>query len=1540
MRQFIITVSILCCALSASAEITIQSVSATAGTWGQDMEIEITGTGFDTECHSLLIPDIDITPSSHVQTISDATSVDVSENLAFVSAGFNGLFIVDTTNSLKPVLLGMVDIPGNALKVVIHDNIAYVASGARGLYLIEASDPGDPKIIDSIGAEGYVVDLTFLDNTIFLSDEDRGLVIVDVHPSIPIITQTIDSYGPVFQTVINNNIAFIASCHNGLMAMDINKLHDTTPLHSIESLTHISGMTLYNQQLLVAQDYKGIGIIDISEPDHLSITHSIDTPGFARKIQAYDTIAYVADFHEGIQLIDLSYQSPLIVGRIETSGAVTDIKISDHKLLVADQYTGLNILAAPRPAQIINYTETHLQLNIPSPELPGHYYLKLYNQTSSEEIDVFFNALPETLSVPANSEMIALSLPNFNKHTCGSHTIFSSANESLFKQIELDCANNDYPLLHIIPQTDQFGVSEIFWQMDNKNDCIIGKMNVSVDFPEIEVESITQSSASLGESFQVTVTGKGFDKDTHIGFEMLPNNDLPGMRILSDAENRSQSLPEVLTMTYTETSMGLYIATPSFSGTYRMHIYNQQYSDSIDITYTSPLNISDKILSGSLDVISIPLELTFLHLPLSDESTSITIHSENGRLVSDDNISVDMADNQLTITILPATDQYGIVNLGVTIHDQQKNIFYTDRFQVNRQLPLIGYQYVRTINFSDRFRKKMNQGMVVDTYGDTYFLDQTSNIVTKYDSDGNFMLQWGRKGFEYGAFNQPSDIAIDSNNFIYIADTGNHRVQVFTSFGQFLTSFGSKGESEGQLNNPSQLSINNDLIYVLDSGKNQVFEKVSYLGKKTKAIIVETALSIDNPIWKATQNSTAFAYSALIQNQIRKDNIFCLTESADNDISNVTKTTKNGLRYAITRWAEDADSLILYMVGQGGNENYRLNETEMLSSTVLDQWLDCIQEKMTEKLLVIYDSCFSGSFMPALSESPVNRQRIVMTASMANEEAIFLEAGTSFSHYFWSSILTGHDLGASFDKAVSELNMNPILFQKPLLNANGNDIYNESIDKERIKSLYAGNGFTHGEKPFISDVSPNQYIIDESAVLHANGVWTKNGIKRVWAEIMPPIQTSHLPEIFQKALGEVQLQYAGNNSFETTYSNFLFDGTYYVTYKIEDIDGDISIPRQSIICVNTCQHQTGDNAQLTIESISSSITLTEGSTATITVCNIIADHSVEKVLAMITLPENPHKILPTNLSQLPFITLTQTENTLCYTGIYEKYQTFGTYELFTIAIDEMGNTSQVLTTTIFQSNGPDVFEVDDTKEKARFIIVDADVPQRHTFHDKADEDWIQFYGISGKTYRIEVGNLNIDKSQPVIDFSGPDKELPTTKKVYESILYGEKEVGFFEWKVFLEGTYYVKVKNNLTEFGKDTAYDLSVSIPAAGFNFNCIHGQITDQNLVAICDALIAIGDHQSISSFIDDGTFLSYVSGIATISHPCYIIHTIDAQFSEEPINIQLKHAGVAPLLLLLQQLSGINSQANNNLYMIEDYTNNNTIGIDDVLYLMNICY
>ena len=61
--------------------------------------------------------------------------------------------------------------------------------------------------------------------------------------------------------------------------------------------------------------------------------------------------------------------------------------------------------------------------------------------------------------------------------------------------------------------------------------------------------------------------------------------------------------------------------------------------------------------------------------------------------------------------------------------------------------------------------------------------------VQKFDTNGNYLLQFGSKGASDGQLICPSGITIH-NNKLYVADKGNKRISVFN--GQFCFTFGSE----------------------------------------------------------------------------------------------------------------------------------------------------------------------------------------------------------------------------------------------------------------------------------------------------------------------------------------------------------------------------------------------------------------------------------------------------------------------------------------------------------------------------------------------------------------------------------------------------------------------------------------------------------------------------------------------------------------------------------------------------------------------------
>jgi len=86
-----------------------------------------------------------------------------------------------------------------------------------------------------------------------------------------------------------------------------------------------------------------------------------------------------------------------------------------------------------------------------------------------------------------------------------------------------------------------------------------------------------------------------------------------------------------------------------------------------------------------------------------------------------------------------------------------------------------------------------------------------NNRVVKFDSSGNFILQWGETGKENGEFRDPHALAMDSQGRLFVGDRANSRLQIFTQDGEHLATW-------TQFGRPSGLFIDaNDILYSADS---------------------------------------------------------------------------------------------------------------------------------------------------------------------------------------------------------------------------------------------------------------------------------------------------------------------------------------------------------------------------------------------------------------------------------------------------------------------------------------------------------------------------------------------------------------------------------------------------------------------------------------------------------------------------------------------------------------------------------------------------
>jgi len=117
-----------------------------------------------------------------------------------------------------------------------------------------------------------------------------------------------------------------------------------------------------------------------------------------------------------------------------------------------------------------------------------------------------------------------------------------------------------------------------------------------------------------------------------------------------------------------------------------------------------------------------------------------------------------------------------------------------------------------------------SMGLAIDINDIIYVTDSGNHRIQKFDTDGNYIGGWGKKGSGDGDFSIHVDIILDSNNYVYVSDIGNNCIQKFSSDGQFIRKIsGSNGLYT--IANPTGLAVDkNDYLYVINIGTFQILK--------------------------------------------------------------------------------------------------------------------------------------------------------------------------------------------------------------------------------------------------------------------------------------------------------------------------------------------------------------------------------------------------------------------------------------------------------------------------------------------------------------------------------------------------------------------------------------------------------------------------------------------------------------------------------------------------------------------------------------------
>ncbi len=119
-------------------------------------------------------------------------------------------------------------------------------------------------------------------------------------------------------------------------------------------------------------------------------------------------------------------------------------------------------------------------------------------------------------------------------------------------------------------------------------------------------------------------------------------------------------------------------------------------------------------------------------------------------------------------------------------------------------------------------------GIAIDSTDHIYVIDTAHRSVKKFDDSGNFVLSWGDLSSQSNThFSPPYGIAIDPSDNVYIANYVDDRIQKYDSNGNILLSWGHYGTGDDEFLNPYGI-VSDSLgnIYVTDGYNGSLKSRV------------------------------------------------------------------------------------------------------------------------------------------------------------------------------------------------------------------------------------------------------------------------------------------------------------------------------------------------------------------------------------------------------------------------------------------------------------------------------------------------------------------------------------------------------------------------------------------------------------------------------------------------------------------------------------------------------------------------------------------
>ncbi len=375
-------------------------------------------------------------------------------------------------------------------------------------------------------------------------------------------------------------------------------------------------------------------------------------------------------------------------------------------------------------------------------------------------------------------------------------------------------------------------------------------------------------------------------------------------------------------------------------------------------------------------------------------------------------------------------------------------------------------------------------------------------------------------------------------------------------------------------------------FYAQDEAGNISAPRESYVSQVGYAdrVIFVAGGTTNSSNQSAVDYLTQLAYTTFRLRLFASDHIRIISPDTEQDLdddgySDVFAEPNTAAIQEALAWAttNTTDRLTLYLLGEGVNNTFRLNESECLSTNQLATWLDAYQATNPVPINVILDFSGAGTYLTSLAsdQTAINpdASRIVIASSQPAREALLANGGTvSFSQYLLAGIIAGKTLGYAYTDARRAIRrVSGGIRQRAQIDDNNNGTANEkNVDGVLANATTLGSAFVTGaDSPEIGAVMPVSALPAPGApiTIWASGIAGMNTISDVWCVVTPPTGCA------TNTLDTITLTWnAITGRHEAQSTAFLLPGTHILTFYAQDELGSLSEPVQTeIILPDACE---------------------------------------------------------------------------------------------------------------------------------------------------------------------------------------------------------------------------------------------------------------------------------------------------------------------------------------------------------------------------------